>query len=191
VVGRPLTENELVTRSRDGDPAAYAELVRLHQEIAFRTAMLITRNAADAEDSAQDGFVKAYRALGRFRAGEPFRPWLLAIVANEARNRLRSAGRREALVLRAAAAGEERPPGGAAPSPEGALLAGERRQALLRALGSLRDEDQLVLGCRFLLELSEEETAAALGVARGTVKSRTSRALERLRGQVDPLEAGP
>jgi RNA polymerase sigma-70 factor (ECF subfamily) len=191
VVGRPLTENELVARSRSGDGTAYAELVRLHQEIAFRTAMLITRNAADAEEAAQDGFVKAYRALGRFRAGEPFRPWLLAIVANEARNRRRSAGRREALVLRAAA-GEERPAGEAAPSPEAALLAGERRAALLRALGGLRDEDQLVLGCRYLLELSEEETAAALGVARGTVKSRTSRALERLREQVaDAPAAAP
>src|SRR2546429_1363533 len=61
---------------------------------------VITRNAADAEDATQDGLVKAWRALGRFRAGEPLRPWLLQIVANEARNRRRSAGRREHLALR-------------------------------------------------------------------------------------------
>ena len=181
-MGRPLSEEDLVARARDGDADAYADLVRRHQDLAFRTAMLITRNAADAEEAAQDGFLKAWRALGRFRQGEPLRPWLLAIVANEARNRRRSAGRREHLALRAA--GEERPDGGAAPSPEAALLAGETRQGLLEALGRLREDDRMVLSCRYLLDLNEVETAAALGVRRGTVKSRTSRALERLRGEV-------
>jgi RNA polymerase sigma-70 factor (ECF subfamily) len=182
VVGRPLSETELVARARDGDADAYAQLVRAYQDLAFRTAMLITRNTADAEEAAQDGFMKAWRALPRFRVGEPLRPWLLTIVANEARNRRRSAGRREHLVLRAA--GEERHGGGAAPSPQAALLAGELRGALLDALNRLREDDRLVLGCRYLLELSELETAAALDVRRGTVKSRTSRALERLRAEL-------
>jgi RNA polymerase sigma factor (sigma-70 family) len=182
VVSRPLTEDELVERARRGDGDAFARLVRDHQEIAFRTAYLITRNAADAEDAAQDGFVKAHRALGRFRRGAPFRPWVLQIVANEARNRRRSAGRREGLALRAAVA--EAPSGGAAPSPEGTVLAGERRETLLAALDRLRPEDRDVLGCRYLLELSEEETAAALDLRRGTVKSRTARALERLRAEL-------
>ncbi len=182
MVGRPLEEHELVERARSGDADAYATLVRGHQEIAFRTAYLITGNAADAEDAAQEGFVRAHRALARFRAGEPLRPWLLTIVANEARNRRRSSGRRAALALRAA--GEEHPSGEAAPSPEAALLAGERRAALLAALGRLREDDRLVIGCRHLLELSEAETAAALGVRPGTVKSRLSRGLERLRAEL-------
>jgi RNA polymerase sigma factor (sigma-70 family) len=181
VVSRPPTEEELVERARRGDGVAFAALVRDHQEIAFRTACLITRSPADAEEAAQDGFVKAYRALARFRRGAPFRPWLLQIVANEARNRRRSAGRREALALRAAA---QAPSGDAAPSPEGALLAEERRAALIAALERLGDADREVLGCRFLLELSEQETAAALHVRHGTVKSRTARALERLRAEL-------
>jgi RNA polymerase sigma factor (sigma-70 family) len=156
-------------------------LVREHQEIAFRTAFVITRNAADAEDAAQAGLVKAFYALPRFRRRAPLRPWLLTIVANEARNRRRSAGRRESLALRA---GHDLPSGGAAPSPEGSLLAAEQRETLLAALETLREEERLVLSCRYLLDLSEEETAAALGVRRGTVKSRTSRALERLRAQL-------
>jgi len=155
--------------------------VREHQGIAFRIAYLITGSAADAEEAAQDGFVKAYRALGRFRRGAPFRPWVLEIVANEARNRRRSAGRRAGLALRAA---EEAPSGGAAPSPEGAVLAAEEREGLLAALNGLREDDRLVLGCRYFLDLSEQETAAALGVRRGTVKSRLSRALERLRAEL-------
>ena len=99
--GRPLEERELVLRAQRGDDGAFTELVRAHQEIAFRVAYLITGSSADAEDAVQDGALKAWRALGRFRAGEPWRPWLLSIVANEARNRRRSAGRRAQLALRA------------------------------------------------------------------------------------------
>jgi RNA polymerase sigma-70 factor (ECF subfamily) len=185
VVGRPLEESELVERARQGDAAAYEELVRQHQQIAFRMALVITRSAADAEEAAQDGFLKAYRALGRFRPGAPFRPWLLEIVGNEARNRRRSAGRRERLVLRVAA---ESPAGDAAPSPEGALLVAEERRTLLAAVEDLREEDRLVIGCRYLLELNEEETAQALGWPRGTVKSRLSRALGRLRERLEESE---
>lgn len=180
--GRPRDEHDLVERARRGHVAAYEELVQRHQGIAYRTAYLIAGNAADAEDATQDGFVKAYRALGRFRRGAPFRPWLLQIVANEARNRRRTAGRRAALDLRLAGAG---PSGGAAPSPEAATEAAERRAELLAALGRLREEERLVLACRFFLDLSEEETAAALGVRRGTVKSRASRALARLRADLE------
>jgi RNA polymerase sigma factor (sigma-70 family) len=176
VEGRPQNERELALRAQRGDARAYEELVRPHQEIAFRVAYVITRNAADAEDATQDGFVKAWRALGRFRASEPMRPWLLQIVANEARNRRRSAGRREQLALRAATVSGE-----AAPSPEDATLDADERARLLAALEQLPADAREVLACRYLLQLSEEETAAALDVARGTVKSRSARALERLR----------
>ena len=177
-MSRPLNEDELVERAQRGDAAAFSSLVRDHEEIAFRTAYLIARNAADAEDAVQAALTKAWRALPRFRHGRPFRPWLLAIVANEARNRRRGEGRREHLALRAA---HELPSGDAAPSPEGSAIAAAERAELLAALERLGDDDQLVLSCRYLLELGEAETAEVLGLRRGTVKSRTSRALERLR----------
>ncbi|HEX3290958.1 MAG TPA: sigma-70 family RNA polymerase sigma factor [Gaiella sp.] len=176
---RPPDESTLVALAKRGDAAAYEELVRMHQGIAFRVAYVASGERGDAEEAVQDGFVKAYRALGRFRDGAPFRPWLLQIVANEARNRRRAAGRRAGLVVRAAAAS-----GDAAPSPEAAVLSHARTTELLRALGHLDERDREVLVHRFLLELSEDETAAALGVRPGTVKSRTSRALQRLRGLV-------
>lgn len=182
VEGRPLEDTErrdaeLIERARRGDVMAYEELVRAYQDVAVRTAHVIAPSG-DAEDAAQEAFVKAYAALSRFRTGSPFRPWLLSIVANEARNRRRSAGRREGLVLRAV---EDRPPGDAAPSPETAVLGHETRATLVAAVNRLRDEDREVIGARYFLDLSEAETAAALGIPRGTVKSRTSRALERLR----------
>jgi len=182
VVGRPLTEAELVERARRGDQDAYGELVHAYQGIAFRTAYLLTGNAADAEDAAQEGFVKAFYALRRFRRGAELRPWLLRIVANEARNRRRSAGRRGKLALRAAAAV---PSGGAAPSPEHSLLDAERSRRLVAALNDLRDEEREVVACRYLLELSEDETAETLDLRKGTVKSRLSRALAHLRERME------
>ena len=172
-------EETLVERARRGDPSAFEALVLAYQSLAFRTAFVIAGDAADAEEAAQDAFVKAHRALGRFRSEAPFRPWLLTIVANEARNRRRARGRRTALTLRAAA--EPGPPGG---DPEESALATERRERLLAAVERLRDDDRDVLACRYFLDLSEEETAAALGIARGTVKSRSHRALARLQEEL-------
>jgi len=187
VEDRPRDEERLVARARRGDAAAYAELVHAHESIAFRTAWLITGSAAEAEEAAQDAFLKAYRALRRFREGAPFRPWLLAIVANEARNRRVASARRERLTRQVReeerAAGERRP-GGAVPSPEAALLDSEQRAGVLDAIAALPERHRLVVACRCLLALSEAETATALGIRRGTVKSRLSRALARLREEV-------
>lgn len=174
--GPSQEERELVSRARAGDVRAYEELVRRHQGIAQRIAFLITRNEAEAEDAAQVGFVKAYTSLSRFDPARPFRPWLLRIVGNEARNRLRSAARRSRLEL---AAGEIRER--AASSPEVAVLTAERRRELLDAVESLRESDREVIGLRYFLDLGEAEMAGALGVAPGTVKSRLARALGRLR----------
>ena len=182
MVGRPLDDNDLIQRAKRGDKHAYEELVYAYQGIAFRTAYVLAGNAADAEEAAQDGFVKAWRALGRFRDGAPFRPWLLQIVANEARNRRRSAGRRAHLALRAAT---EHPSGDAAPSPEAALLSAQQREALLTAVNELPEEQRSVISLRYFVGLSEQEVAAALDLPTGTVKSRTSRALERLRETYD------
>jgi RNA polymerase sigma-70 factor (ECF subfamily) len=166
--------------------------VRDHQEIAFRVAYLITRSAADAEDATQEAFVKAWRGLDRFRTGAPFRPWLLAIVANEARNRVRANKRRREVPVELSATTGSLPavdPVDPAPSPEEWTLSGDDRRRLLAALDRLREEDRLVIGSRYLLELSEAETAEALGIARGTVKSRLSRAMARLRTALEEASA--
>jgi RNA polymerase sigma factor (sigma-70 family) len=178
VEGRPLDDIALVERARNGDINAYEALVQQYQELAFRVAYQVTGDAADAEDAAQEGFVNAYYALGRFRPGAPFRPWLLRIVTNEARNRRLAAHRRTALAeraLRAQASGE------AAPSPEAAAEAEEFRSTLVATLGRLRDDDRLILAYRLFFDLSEAEIAEALNCPKGTVKSRLSRALGRLR----------
>jgi RNA polymerase sigma factor (sigma-70 family) len=181
VAGPDDDDQALIARARGGDLDAYGALVARHQDVAFRTAYVISGDAADAEEAAQDAFVKAHAALGRFRAGAPWRPWLLTIVANEARNRRRSAGRRDQLAVRAAAA----EPSLVSASAESAVLLADRREALHGALARLEDRDRQVVFLRFFLDLTEAETAAALGCRPGTVKSRLHRALERLRAHLE------
>jgi RNA polymerase sigma-70 factor, ECF subfamily len=182
VVGRPPElEFDLVARAKRGDAHAYESLLRLHEHVAFRTAYAIVGSAADAEDVAQEAFVKAYYALPRFRSGAPFRPWLLRIVANEARNRRRTLGRRAGLLLRAV---EEAVSGDPARSPEAELVDAENRAELFAAINRLKDDERVAILARFFIGLTDEETAAALGVRRGAVKMRVFRALSRLRDEL-------
>ena len=176
-----VTDADLIARARAGDDRAYGMLVSRHQTVAFRTAYVITGQAADAEDAAQEAFIKARAALGRFREGAPFRPWLLTIVANEARNRRRAAWRRIALVGRVAASEKPAP----VPLPEAEALAGDDRRELAEALRRLAPDHREVVVLRYLLDLSEAECAAALRCRPGTVKSRLSRALARLRTEME------
>jgi len=172
----------LVVAARDGDELAYARLLERHKEVAFRAAYLVCGSRAEAEDATQEACLKAWLALDRFRAGEPFRPWLVRIAINEARNRRRSAGRRAGLELRLATTRGDARVGASA---QADALVGHERERLLAAIAALREEDQLVVAARYFLGLGEAETASALGLRRGTVKSRLSRALERLRRQLD------
>jgi RNA polymerase sigma-70 factor (ECF subfamily) len=174
-------EADLVARARRGDTDAYETLMREHEQVAFRTAYLIVGSAADAEDVAQEAFVKAFRAIGRFRAGSPFRPWLLRIVGNEARNHRRAAGRRafhqqRALVLEAV------------PAADAEVLQRDERRRVLAAVERLSERERAAIVGRYFLGLTDAEAAAALGVPRATVKMRIWRALQRLRRELEEEE---
>ena len=179
-----MEDAELIEHAKRGDQDAYGALVERYQEFAVRAAYLVTGDLAEAEDAAQQAFVKAYYARDRLRPGAPFRPWLLRIVVNEARNLRTAAQRRSDREVRAA---RHFPAEAAAPSAEDTVLANEEQRALLATLLRLRESDRLVIGYRYLLDLSEAEMAQTLGLARGTVKSRLSRAIGRLRESFDRL----
>jgi RNA polymerase sigma-70 factor, ECF subfamily len=178
-------ERGLIAAAKAGDHDAYGQLVARHQSVAFRAAYLITGSSAEAEEATQEACVKVWLALGRFRSGAPFRPWLVRIAINEAHNRRRAVGRQAGLTLRLAS---DRPPAGSAPSAESEALAGQERARLVSAVGQLREADQRVIAARYFLGLSETESATALALRRGTVKSRLSRALGRLQTQLEATE---
>ena len=178
-----MCDDELVSAAQGGDVEAFAVLVERHRSVALRVAYGIADGEAD--DVAQDAFLKAFRHLGGFRTGGSFRAWLLRIVANEARNRRRGFVRRNALVLRV----RDEPTGGGVEDPVEGVVRRARRQEVLDAVARLSDRDREVLSLRYFAQLSEAEMAVSLGCPPGTVKSRLSRALGRLRvelGEVVP-----
>jgi RNA polymerase sigma-70 factor (ECF subfamily) len=183
-VGRAIEDAEAVARARGGDLDAYGALVARYMLRAHRAAFLLGAGE-EADDVVQEAFVKAFRHLSRFRAGEPFGPWLLRIVANETMNLTRSRRRRAALALRLCAAEPGVP---AADGPVDEVLVAERRARLMAVVNALPDRERQVLVCRYFLDLSEAETARVLGWPLGSVKSRTWRALNRLRGLLVPGE---
>ena len=161
-------------------------LVARYTPRAHRAAWLLG-SGEDAGDVVQEAFVKAFRSLPKFRAGEPFAPWLLGIVASETKNLLRSRRRRHAMILRLPAL----EPDAAAPdTPFDEAVASERRTRLLAAVNALPDRERQALVCRYFLDLSEAETAQVLRWPVGSVKSRTFRALGRLRGLIVPEGQG-
>ena len=176
-----LTDATLVEAARNGDVASYGKLVERYQAVAHRTAFALGAGD-DTADVVQEAFVKAYLALNRFRATEPFRPWLLKIVVNEARNRWRRHSRHRTVSL--PLVGEDLH--SSAPTPEQVLDEKETVRSLRDAVVTLPRHQRDVVVCRYLLELSEGETAQVLGIPSGTVKSRLSRGLTALHAVLSP-----
>ena len=170
-------EANLIQQARRGDAAAWESLVRQHQEAAFRLAYLLLGDAHEAEDVAQEAFVRAFLALDRFDRERPFKPWLLQITRNLAKNRLRSLSRYWAMARRW---WQEQDP-----VAEAAHLRQSESVLLWQAVQQLRPKAQEVIYLRYFLEMSEAETAVALAVPAGTVKSRLHRALQQLKRVIE------
>jgi RNA polymerase sigma factor (sigma-70 family) len=186
------SDERLVDLVRAGSDPAFEAIVERYRRALMRYVSRLL-GPERAEDVVQQAFVKAYCALGRFKDGAAFKPWLLSIVANETRNTVRAAGRRRTLADREAALVGPDPLIRESADPAVAALETERRVALLGALEELSEEHRLVVTYRYLLEMDEPETAQALGWPRGTVKSRLNRALrklERLLPDFQPREGG-
>jgi len=168
----------VILRAQQGDPEAFADLVRQYEEVTFRVAYLIVRDEAEARDVAQEAFLRAYRSLGRFDARRAFRPWLLRIVTNLALNSARKAARQRGRDERyERTVGVQR----TGPSVEETVEAQERGRRVWQAMSGLSADDQTVLYLRYFLAASEQDTAITIGRPVGTVKSRVHRALGRLR----------
>jgi len=170
-----LDESALVQNAANGDAAAWESLVGVHQDAVFRLAYLLLGDPDDAMDVAQESFLRAWRHLHSFDASRPLRPWLLSISANLARNRRRSAGRYFAALLRAF---RDEP---VSERIEEQSVRNFQARELWKAVQKLNVLDQQIVYLRYFLDVPVAETAEILKVAEGTVKSRLSRALEKLR----------
>lgn len=152
--------------------------MRAHQEPVFRLAYLLLGDPDEAEDIAQETFLRAYKSLDGFDIERPLRPWLLRIASNLAHNRHRSIGRYIAALTRFAGQDPEKiKPTTIEPDDES--------QALWQAVRKMTKSFQEVVYLRYFLDMSEKEIVAALDVPAGTVKSRLHRALSKLRGIIE------
>ena len=174
-----MTEAELVRLAKAGDRSAMTELLSAHATQAYRLALHIVRNTADADDATQNAFVKAFTKLDRFDERRPFAPWLLQIVTREALNLLRAEKTRFAFWQRQASVMETED------SPESIVLDSVQHRDVARAVNRLKTNDRLVLTLSYFMGLNEAETAVAMGIKRGTVKWRKHKALARLRTVVE------
>lgn len=172
-------ERSGIEAARRGSIEAWEHLVQAHQQPVFRLAYLLLGDADDAEDIAQETFIRAYNALGRFNPDRPLRPWLMRIATNLCHNWRRSAGRYLAALRNLLQTDLL--------SGSGNLTADQPLEAaeLWNAVRRLKFEDQKLIYLRYFLDCSEADTAQALNVAAGTVKSRTHRALTRLRSVLE------
>jgi RNA polymerase sigma-70 factor (ECF subfamily) len=195
-VGAVDEDRGLVDRAKDGDARAFEALVRRYERWVFTLALRMVGNRGDAEDVAQEVFLKAYRGLQGFRGGSRFSTWLYAIASHHCLNHL--AGR-DSRARRAERTGNSADGQGgvlpsaldrvadASPGPDAVLERHELRRVIQRELLQLTEHHRIVIILRDIQGMSYEEIAATLGVELGTVRSRLHRARMELRARLGPL----
>jgi RNA polymerase sigma-70 factor (ECF subfamily) len=184
-------ERELIERVLAGEKDLFYELIRPYERGVFLAAVSILGNDADAEDAAQEAFLKAYRNLAGFRQESKFSTWLIQIAINNARMKLRKDRRH---LYASIDAGQETNDGDYIPTdfadwreiPSEALEQSELRETLHKALNSLPEKYRTVLILRDVQQMSIAETANALGLSKENVKTRTSRARLQMRDRLAP-----
>ena len=185
-------EAGLIARILAGEKELFHELIRPYERMVYMTVFAIVRNETDAEDSAQDAMVNAYRHLGKFRGESKFSTWLATIAMNEGRQRLRRAKRAKEDSLDEAVQGEEQeitpaPLTDWREIPLEALERKELREALRDAVAELPGIYRQIFTLRDLDEMNVAETAAALGINENMVKVRLHRARMMLQKRLVPF----
>lgn len=176
-----MNETELIQKACQGDQAAWSALLKMHELAVYRLAYLLLADADEAADTTQDVFVRTFRTLERLDPTLPLRPWLLRVTKNLARNRHRDVKRYLAALARWWSQSLEP----VEPAPGDLFQQQWEARTLWLATRRLKRTDQEIIYLRYFLELSVSETADIAGIAPGTVKSRLSRALGRLRRVIE------
>lgn len=183
-----------VAQAAQGDSAAFERIMRRHNRLLYRTARSILKNDADAEETLQDAYIKAWSALAHFRADAKLSTWLVRIVANEAMARLRRKDEpmlsldelMETFDFESLSAGNEHAPS----SPEQELMRLQLRKLMERCIDALPDHFRTVFMLREVEGLSPEDVAQALEIPLATVRTRFFRARALLREGLEKQTQG-
>lgn len=179
----------LTRRARAGDLDAFEQLIRQHERRVFRTALRLLRKVEDAEDAAQEVYLRLYKHLGRLKQDQDVMPWLYRVTVNVCRdmNRRRERAAAASLTMAERAGLEPRDP---APSPHQQTADAEEWRIMSRALSALPEKQQASIVLRDLEGLPEESVARILGVSQSTVRTHVCRARLRLRDVRRKLSGG-
>jgi len=183
-------DNELVARVQKGDKAAFDLLVKKYQHKIFSLISRYIRDHAEVMDVAQDAFIKAYRALPRFRGDSAFYTWMYRIAINTAKNHLAAKNRRPPASDIDSSEAENYAVGDALrehASPESLLMRDEMRELVHDTLSELPDELRTALSLREFENMSYEEIASIMDCPVGTVRSRIFRARAAIDEALAPL----
>ena len=182
-----MDEKQLVQKAAAGDAAAFETLVERYQQQVYNLALRMVNNDADAQDLAQEAFVRAWRSLGSFHHTSQFSTWLYRLTSNICIDFLRAQKRRKVVSLTMLRDDEDSqwdlPDDD--PLPEQQMIAAEEREALSRAFAALDPEFRQVLTLRIVNGCSYQQIGEILDLPEGTVKSRLSRAREQLRKKMN------
>lgn len=180
------SEEQLIERAQRGDLAAFEALVEAYAVYVYNLALRIVRDPHEAENISQEGFIRAWRGLGRFRSQARFSTWLYQIVTRLCYDRLPRL-KRELSALEVSEAGAFLPDGN--PTAEEGLLSAEARAHLHAAIDALPAGYRLLVTLRYMQGLSYAEIAQVTGMPLGTVKTGIHRARHRLREALERYEA--
>jgi len=186
VASADLPEHELIQRAQQGEPAAFEALVARHAPFVYNLALRTLGDPHEAEDLAQEAFVRVWRALPQFRADARFSTWLYRIVVNLCYNRL---PRMKAALAEIDIEGEAHLPDDRRPVDAG-VLSGELRAHLHAAIGALPEGYRMLITMRHLQDMSYGDIATATGMPLGTVKTGIHRARRQLQTAIEIYEAG-
>lgn len=189
-----MEDKELIERARAGDNSAYEALVTKYQQRVYNLALRMSCNEDDAFDLSQEVFLKAWRGLETFQFESAFSTWLYRLTTNACLDFLRSQKRHKTVSMTCEDDdGDETQldVADSAPDPEQAAISSEDREHLTLAMAALDDQARAIITLRVINDLSYEKIAEVLGIPEGTVKSRLSRAREKLKKKLLQIRNNP
>ena len=175
-----MTDEEAIRMCQNGDRDAFHHLVDQYKDTLYGTAVLMTGNRSSADDQVQEAFLSAWRGIGKFRPGSPFKPWLVRILVNGVLTQ------RRRRTVSTEPLGEADRIDDSVDVVE-SVEARRKRQMVRQALGSLDPQHREVIVLRYFADLTVPQVALSAGIREGTAKSRLHRALGRLREELGQL----
>ena len=196
VYAAQATDVQLASDARSGDPRAFEAIMRRYNQRFFRLARSVTLNDSDAEDALQDAYVRAFTNLDSFKGRSEFSTWLSRIVLNEALGRTRRHRRERDQISQLRESGQQHDDvvipfdRGTTDTPEALAERGQVRGLIEQAINRLSDGFRSVFVLRVVEQLSIEETARILDIPEATVKTRTHRAKQQLKDELQDMIDG-